>query len=338
MSCSTHAGPRPLLFVADTSVPYLSALCTAGSTLVPLLSAAPPQVPAAPGRPSRQEPRGRCSRGKASAAAKRWRRGTATAGRAGPGLRGRSAHGGSASRLCAQTRGKAGALGKGRAVLCGCQGCTAWSAQRLGARLAVPGVMEQLVLCFSTHPKHLWALPARVCGAGCWGSDQESAYCPMLPGGFLTLAGRAQEWRLGTAERVLCRLMATGQGCPLPVSSPASETGDVCVLNCPLLISHGWECPKQLPLCGGLPAPPAPPRGRQGLSPAKAPTHPLGLHQPGWCCSLMEQTSQLLFKQLSALPGRTATFMEMYILFKVKPGSVCTSEENLSQSMKRILC
>lgn len=125
--------------------------------------------------------------------------------------------------------------------------------QHLGARLPVPGMMERYMLCLSMHPRYSWPLLACVCAAGCCWRGQKSGYSPTLPGGFLTLAERGQEWRLGTTDRVLCRLMMPGQGSPLPFCPPASEVGDVCVLNCPLVKSHGRECPSQILLCGGEP-------------------------------------------------------------------------------------
>lgn len=194
---------------------------------------------------------GCCRRGNANSAAKRWRRGTVT-GEAGWG-RARGAellrHTGLLVLFLSADMGKGLVrLRRAEQFFVAAMAAQPGRLHHLGARLPVPGMMEQHMFCLSMHPGYSWVLPACVCGAGCWWKGQKNGYSPMFPG-----AGRGQEWRLGMTDHVLCMLMMTGQAFPLPFSPPASETGDVCVLNCPLVVSHGRECPSQLLLCGGEP-------------------------------------------------------------------------------------
>lgn len=84
-------------------------------------------------------------------------------------------------------------MGKGLVLLRRAEQCfvAAMAAQpgrlhHLGARLPVPGVMEQYMLCLTMHPRYSWVLPACVCGADCWWRGQKSGFgATMLPGGFL---------------------------------------------------------------------------------------------------------------------------------------------------------
>ncbi|XP_064267093.1 uncharacterized protein LOC135295012 [Passer domesticus] len=268
--------------------------------------------------PSRCRSRGGCcGRGDANPAAKRWRRGTVTARR-------------------------------------GCSGCCCLCLSSLFA-----GTGKERVSAFGKGRAALWlrGLPSLV-RSGPWNDGAAHTLLLLASQMFVgapstcdgarrvvlvpwSLVAFLQEWRLGTADRDLGGLVTTGHRSPLPFSPPAPETLDVYVLNFPLLISHGWECPNQLPLCGGEPC-----AGStctfKGQGRGCHPFVTQSAHPPSRLASatlelLPDGANQPAALQTAPLPP-TATFMEMCILFKVKPGSVCTSEENLSQSMKRLSC
>lgn len=145
------------------------------------------------------------------------------------------------------------------------------------------------MLCFSIHLKHTWVLLACACGAGCWRRGSQGGYPPVLPvpNPCWESAGAGP----GTVDPV-GRAIMIGEGFSLPFCPPASETGDVRVLNCPLAVSHGSECPSQLPFCGDEPCSRSTytfkGEGR-GCHQSKCPSNLLGSCQPCWCCSLVEQ-------------------------------------------------
>lgn len=110
------------------------------------------------------------------------------------------------------------------------------------------------VLCFSIHPKHTWVLPACVCGAGCWWRGRKGGYPPILPAPrWLSNPCRESAGAGSWDSRPSVSVDDDRAGFSLPFSPPASETGDVHVLNCPLAVSHGSECPSHLPFSGGEP-------------------------------------------------------------------------------------